>query len=100
MEPRAPQTDLYGAPRLTAVEKEGYSRAKVEKTGWLEDRDEDQGAAATERKLPNELSCGICHELLNAAVIFPCCVVAGRQPEPIFTRWSRSRPKSRLQFHT
>ena len=77
------QTDLYGTPQLTAVEREGYSRAKVEKTGWLEDREEEgadraAAAASTERKLPHELACGICHELLNAAVIFPCCVVAGR----------------------
>jgi hypothetical protein len=77
------QVDSYGAPRLTAVEMEGYSRAKVEKTDWLEDKEEegegDRTSGANQKKLSHELVCAICHEILNAAVIFPCCVVAGRQ---------------------
>jgi hypothetical protein len=72
--------DLYGVPRLTAVEIEGYSRAKVENTAWLEDKEEDRGGAAQEPPLPAELTCGFCHEILTAAVILPCCVVAGRFP--------------------
>ena len=31
-------------PFLTAVEKEGYSRTKVENTCWLEDREEEGGS--------------------------------------------------------
>ena len=54
------QTDLY-TPQLTTVEK-----------------DREEKAANTELKLPNELACGICHELVRAAVMIPCCVVTGR----------------------
>jgi hypothetical protein len=68
-------------PFLTAVEKEGYSRTKVENTCWLEDRDEEGGGTAStsarDRELPKELTCNFCNEILTAAVILPCCVVAG-----------------------
>ena len=77
----AAKVDRFGGLKLTAVEREGYSQEKKESHAWLEEK---EGESSKEKKeeekesiaVPKELQCGFCSELLEAAILLPCCVAA------------------------
>lgn len=74
----AAKVDRFGSLKLTAVEQEGYSNEKVESHTWLVE--EEEGKVVTppkeEVKVPKDLQCPFCSELLEAAILLPCCVAA------------------------
>ena len=76
------KVDRFGGLKLTAVEREGYSQEKQESLHWL--MEEKEGESSKEKQeeeketvaVPKELQCGFCNELLDAAILLPCCVAA------------------------
>jgi len=74
----AAKVDRFGSLKLTAVEQEGYSNEKVESHTWLEEEDEGKVVAPPKEEvvIPKDLQCPFCSELLEAAILLPCCVAA------------------------
>lgn len=74
----AAKVDRFGSLKLTAVEKEGYSNEKVESHTWLVEEEEGKTVAPPKDEMivPKDLQCPFCSELLEAAILLPCCVAA------------------------
>jgi len=75
------KVDRFGGLKLTAVEREGYSQEKKESHAWLEEKEGESSKEKQEEEketvaIPKELQCGFCSELLDAAILLPCCVAA------------------------
>ena len=75
------KVDRFGGLKLTAVERDGYSQEKKESHAWLEEKDGESSKEKHEEEqetvaIPKELQCGFCNELLDAAILLPCCVAA------------------------
>ena len=74
----AAKVDKFGQLKLTAVELEGYGTEKVESHDWLQKEGDEEVSNSTEKvsSVPKDLQCPICGDLIAAAVVTPCCVVA------------------------
>ena len=80
----AAKVDRFGSLKLTAVERDGYSQEKKESHQWLEQEEEEAAKEAKEQEeeakeaveVPKELQCPFCNDLLEAAILLPCCVAA------------------------
>ena len=80
--------DKFGRLSITTVELEGDSWEKVESLAWLqetEQREGCQGVAGQQGEqmakekgegVPKNLQCLFCLEVLEAAILLPCCVAA------------------------
>jgi len=74
----AAKVDRFGSLKLTMVEQEGYSNKKIESHAWLEEDEETKLVAPPKEEMiiPKDLQCPFCSELLEAAILLPCCVAA------------------------
>lgn len=61
----------YAVPKMDA---EAYARGKKEKPAFTENN--DPALINPEKKIPKELLCTLCNELLRDATIVPCCGVS------------------------
>ena len=70
------KVDKFGNIKLTLVERDGYSQKKVEDYSWTEEKPRDKDEVKTKVMVPKDLQCPLCHELLEAAILLPCCAAA------------------------
>ena len=75
------KVDKFGVIKLTLVERDGYSQSKVEDHSWLEEKQGGVGNVVEEEDkeevvVPKDLQCPFCCELLEAAILLPCCTAA------------------------
>ena len=63
----------------------GFSQEKKESHQWLEQQEEEEAAKEAKEQeeeakeaveVPKELQCSFCNNLLEAAILLPCCVAA------------------------
>ena len=63
----------------------GFSQEKKESHQWLEQQEEEEAAKEAKEQeeeakeaveVPKELQCPFCNDLLEAAILLPCCVAA------------------------
>uniref|UniRef100_A0A3Q3JZ25 Retinoblastoma binding protein 6 n=1 Tax=Monopterus albus TaxID=43700 RepID=A0A3Q3JZ25_MONAL len=59
-----------GRYAIPAIDAEAYAIGKKERPPFLP---QTQSKAVEEDPIPDELLCPICHDLLNDAVVIPCC---------------------------
>ena len=75
------KVDKFGNIKLTLVERDGYSQEKIEDYSWTEEKPSDMKTVRKDevkRKgvVPKDLQCPFCCELLEAAILLPCCAAA------------------------
>ena len=75
------KVDKYGNIKLTLVERDGYSQKKVEDYSWTEEKPSDGETVCKDEvkknvMVPKDLQCPLCCELLESAIMLPCCTAA------------------------